>query len=169
MGQVLKLRFRWSTSGGWKWFKREYIRWKTPHEKGIEKNKGKKDCNNLNHPSVQEGSSYTGLASSNWKYSDICILYLCSIVMQHNANHCPTYSDLVIWLILYKFIVLGSLGQELIRFGLGPQIVTLQLAPSMGRTCASMSAMVNHGGIRSTLSRSTPNGACRFTMAGQFP
>ena len=36
---------------------------KDSSRKGDRKEKEKKDYNNLNHPSIQEGSSYTGLAS----------------------------------------------------------------------------------------------------------
>ena len=42
--------------------------------------------------------------------------------------------DLSFQPILYKLIVLGSLDQDSIYFGLGPQIVTLQLASSVGKT-----------------------------------
>ena len=53
-------------------------------------------------------------------------------------------------------------------FGFGPQIETPQLAPSMGRACALVSAIVKHGGIKSTPGRSTSNRACKFSTVGQF-
>ena len=132
------------------------------------KNRGRKYYSDLNHPSVQRWLLYTSLTSSDWKSIDISLLYLCSIVMQLNTCCCSTHYNLVLWPILYKFFVLGSLGQESIRFELGLQIVTLQLVPSVGRTCASMSATVKHGEIKSTPSKSTPNRACKFSTAGQF-
>ena len=50
---------------------------------------------------------------------------------------------------LYKFIVLGSYPKS---FGLGLQIVTLQLASSVGRACARVSVTVDDGKTRSTTS-----------------
>ena len=54
---------------------------------------------------------------------------------------------------LYKFIVLGSLGSYPRSFGLGLQIVTLQLAPPVGRACARVRVTVDDGRTRSTTSR----------------
>ena len=51
---------------------------------------------------------------------------------------------------LYKFIVLGSHPRF---FGLGLQIVTLQLAPSVGRAYARVRATVEDGRTRSTTGR----------------
>ena len=52
----------------------------------------------------------------------------------------------------YKFIVLGSFP---ISFGFGPQFVTLQLVPSMGRISASK-VYNGYGGFRTTPNQSTP-------------
>ena len=54
---------------------------------------------------------------------------------------------------LYKFIVLGSLGSYPRSFGLGLKIVTLQLAPFVGRAYARVRATVKDGRTRSTTSR----------------
>ena len=49
-----------------------------------------------------------------------------------------------------KFIVLGLLGLGLLTFTVKdtPQIRTLQLAPSVGRTCVLVRTIIGHGGIR---------------------
>ena len=54
-----------------------------------------------------------------------------------------------------KFIVLGLLDLGLLTFTVkgAPQIGTLQLAPSVGRTCVLVRAIVGHGGIRPPQSR----------------
>ena len=65
-----------------------------------------------------------------------------------------------------KFIVLGLLGLGLLTSTVkgAPQIRTLQLAPSVGRTCVLVRAIVGHGGIR------PPSAwANQIPTAGQFP
>ena len=54
-----------------------------------------------------------------------------------------------------KFIVLGLLDLGLLTSTVNgaPQIGTLQLAPSVGRTCVLVRAIVRHGGIRPPRSR----------------
>ena len=54
---------------------------------------------------------------------------------------------------LYKFIVLGSLGSYPRSFGLGLKIVTLQLAPFVGRAYARVRVTIDDGKTRSTTSR----------------
>ena len=54
---------------------------------------------------------------------------------------------------LYKFIVLVSLGSYPRSFGLGLQIVTLQLAQSMGRAYARVRVTVDDGRTRFITSR----------------
>ena len=65
----------------------------------------------------------------------------------------PFAKSLALSPILYKFIVLGSLGSYPRSFRLGLQIVTLQLAPSVGRACARVRVMVDDGRTRSTTSK----------------
>ena len=81
----------------------------------------------------------------------------------------PIHWNLVLQPILYKFIVLGSLGQNLIHFGLGLQTVILQLAPSVGRTCALVKYNRQYGRIKSTSSKSTLGGICECSSTGWFP
>ena len=56
-----------------------------------------------------------------------------------------------------------KLTQNPIPVGPGPRIVTLQLAPFVGRTCASASETVRNGRIGSA-----PNGTRRLPMARQL-
>ena len=65
-----------------------------------------------------------------------------------------------------NFIVLGLLGLGLLTFTVkgAPQIGTLQLVPSVGRTCVLVRAIVEHGGIR------PPSAwANQIPIGGQFP
>ena len=54
---------------------------------------------------------------------------------------------------LYKFIILDSLGSYPRSFGLGLQIMTLQLALFVGKACARVRATVDDGRTRSITSR----------------
>ena len=47
--------------------------------------------------------------------------------------------------------------------GLSLEIVTLQLAPSVGRTCALVSTTVKYGRIRFTSNKSTSGGICELS------
>ena len=58
----------------------------------------------------------------------------------------------------------GPLDQDPILVGLKPQIETLQLAPSVGRICASASTTVRNGRIRSAT-----NETHRLPTVGQLP
>ena len=82
----------------------------------------------------------------------LCFFYVCSyfksLLVIGPFARSPALSP-----TLYKFIVLGSLSSHPRSFGLGLQIVTLQLAPSMRRACVRVRATVEDGRTRSTTSR----------------
>ena len=50
----------------------------------------------------------------------------CLIIFKIHISRCPTHQGLVLWSILYKFIVLDSLGQYPLHFGSELQNVSLQ-------------------------------------------
>ena len=62
----------------------------------------------------------------------------------------PFARSLALSSTLYKFIILGSYPRS---FGLGLQIVTLQLVSSVGRACARVRATFDDGKTRSTTNR----------------
>ena len=82
----------------------------------------------------------------------ICV-FLCVFIFKSLLVVNPFARSLVLSPTLYKFIVLGSLGSYPRSFGLGLQIVTLQLAPSVRRACARVRVTVDDGKTRSTTSR----------------
>ena len=128
MGQVLKWRFRWSTGVGWRWVKRGYISWGTLHKKRGRKKKWKKNERKF----VSSASCLDNLyewrplqiripVSSDNESTQLHDTYSYVIIFKIRISHCQIHLGPVLWLTLYKFIVLGSLDQETVQFGLGPQ------------------------------------------------
>ena len=84
-------------------------------KRGSEKEREKEEYSNPSHSDIWEQSSYTDLTSSDSKLTEISILASCLIAAtRFNTSYCLTPYDLVLWPILYKFIVLGSLDQDFI-------------------------------------------------------
>ena len=59
-----------------------------------------------------------------------------------HISHCPIHWSLVLWLTLYKFIILDSLDQDLIHFGLGLQIVSIHV--KMALTASITTSIYKH-------------------------
>ena len=69
-------------------------------------------------------------------------------VIWTHYNCYSTHQNLVFQPTLYKFITLGSLDQDPIHLGLELQNVSLQLAPSVGRTCVIVRVTVRYGRLK---------------------
>ena len=115
--------------------KENYIIWRTPYRGGDRRKRVKEkrksitvawtfrniELNNSASPQTTISSDFISFCACSYPRSLLAII---SFVKG------PTLSP-----TLYKFIVLGSLGLYSNNFGFGLKIVSLQLAPSVGRAC----------------------------------
>ena len=149
MGQVLKWRFRWSIGVGWRWVRKDYISWRTLHKKRGGKRRGKKKERTFVSSVSYLGNLYERRppwiqipASSDSKSTQLHDTYSHVIIFKIRISRCQIHLGLVFLPILYKFIVLGLLGQETVQFGLGSQ----NRDPTIGTVCGKNFALNKYNG-----------------------
>ena len=144
MGQVLKWRFKWLTGVGWRWVRRVYISWRTPHKKGRGKRRRKKKERTFVSSVSCLGNLYEWRppriripASSDNESMQLHDTYSHVIIFKIRISRCQIHLGLVLRPTLYKFIVLGLLGQETAQFRLGYQ----NRDPTIGAVCGKNFAL----------------------------